>query len=226
MSHLLLVDDDATLRDGIRAGIGARGYACDTAADAAEAEERLDGDAAYDLVLLDITLPDGSGWRVLEGMRERGDETPVIFLTARHAPEDRVRGLRLGADDYVVKPFDFEELVARVEAVLRRHRPPVVYVIDGVRVDLSERRVERDGRVVELSKREFDLLAALIEADGAVLSRRDLLERVWDMRSDPGTNVVDVVVSRVRRKLDVGGTHSIRTVIGEGYRVEAQRVRA
>ncbi|MEM6673358.1 MAG: response regulator transcription factor [Planctomycetota bacterium] len=226
MSRLLLVDDDPKLREGIHAGVVARGYECDTAEDVAEADARLDTATAYDLVLLDITLPDGSGWDVLERLRARGDETPVIFLTARHAPDDRVRGLRLGADDYVIKPFEFEELVARIEAVLRRHRPPLVYVIGDVRLDLTARRAWRGDLEVELSKREFDLVAALIEAGGEVLSRSALLERVWDMRVDPGTNVVDVVVSRVRKKLDVSGTHSIRTVVGEGYCVRAERVRA
>lgn len=226
MNRLLLVDDDPTLRSSMRTGVTSRGYACDAAADAREARALLESESVYDLVLLDITLPDGSGWEVLEQLRDGGDETPVIFLTGRHAPEDRVRGLRLGADDYVTKPFEFEELLARVEAVLRRHRPPVVHAIGDVRIDFGTRRAEREGRDLELSKREFDLVAALIEADGAVLSRADLLERVWDIRVDPGTNVVDVVVSRVRRKLDHRGTHSIQTVVGEGYRVVARRVRA
>lgn len=226
MSSLLLVDDDPTLRTHVCAGLAARGMACEAAADAEEALERLRGKRPWDLVLLDVTLPGADGWSVLESLRAAGDETPVIFLTASHEPVDRVRGLRLGADDYVVKPFDFEELVARVEAVLRRRQPPEVYAVGEVRVDLSAKRAFRAERDLELSQREFGLLGALIRAEGRVLSRRELLAQVWGMDFDTGTNVVDVAVMRARKKLDQGGAHSIQTVVGEGYRVRAERVRA
>ena len=226
MNRLLLVDDDPTLRTHVCAGMQTRGYACESVADAQQARSRLAADRPFDLVLLDVTLPEESGWAVLESMRERGDETPVIFLTGSHTAADRVRGLRLGADDYVVKPFEFEELVARVEAVLRRYRPPVLYELGAVRVDLTARRAFRDGRDLELSQREFELLEALVLAEGAVLTRADLLGRVWDMTGDPNTNVVDVFVMRLRKKLDLGGGHAIQTVVGEGYRVEARRVKA
>jgi len=225
MNRLLLVDDDPTLRTHVRIGMQARGYSCETAADAGETRERLREGGPFDLLLLDVTMPGESGWDLLASIRAGGDQTPVIFLTGSHTTSDRVRGLRLGADDYVVKPFEFEELVARVEAILRRHRPPVLYDLGGVRIDLTARRVLRNGRDLELSQREFGLLEALVLADGAVLSRSELLARVWDMHTDTGTNVVDVVVMRVRKKLDLGGGHAIQTVVGEGYRIRAQRVK-
>jgi DNA-binding response OmpR family regulator len=226
MHRLLLVDDDPRLGADLSAGLSARGYAVDVAADAESARTRLGEGAPYDLVLLDVTLPHESGWCVLEGLRSAGDRTPVIFLTAHHEPEQRVRGLRLGADDYVAKPFEFEELVARVEAVLRRHRPPVVFELGPVRVDLSARRATRNGRDLELSMRELALLEALILADGAVLSRGDLMQRVWNMPADTRSNVVEVMVMRLRKKLDRGGGHAIQTIVGEGYRVRAERLRS
>lgn len=225
MDRILLIDDDSMLRASLVKGLTARGFHCEAKADAASALEVQASGAVYDLILLDVTLPDGSGWDVLEHFRADGDLTPVIFLTARHGLDDRVRGLRLGADDYVVKPFEFEELVARVEVILRRQRPPVTYVIEGVLVDLTARRATREGRDLELSLREFDLLAALIEAEGAVLDRRELLRRVWGMAHDTGTNIVDVVVMRARRKLDLRGSNVIQTVVGEGYRSQAKRIR-
>lgn len=225
VNRLLLVDDDPTLRTHVAAGMSARGYACETASDASEARERLDAEEPFDLVLLDVTLPGDSGWSVLEALRSGGDDTPVVFLTGSHTPADRVRGLRLGADDYVAKPFDFEELVARVEAVLRRHRPPLVYELGAVRIDLTAQRATRGDREIELSRREFALVEALVLAHGEVLTRPELLSKVWDMDFDSGTNVVDVVVMRVRKKLDVQGGNAIQTVVGEGYRADARRVK-
>ena len=224
MQRLLLVDDDAALLVDVQRGLEPRGYRVRTAGNAAQAREDLERQGPFDLVLLDVTLPDESGWSILEGLREAGDATPVIFLTGSHTAADRVRGLRLGADDYVIKPFDFEELVARIEAVLRRQLPPEVYGVGDLRVELSSGRVLRDGAPIELSQREFQVLRALILAGGEVRSRPQLLAEVWDMHSDPGTNVVDVVVMRLRRKLDAGSTHSIETVVGEGYRVRAERL--
>ena len=224
MNRLLLVDDDPGLVQSLHTGLTSRGYQVETAGDAESAGEHLRSGTPFDLVLLDVTLPGESGWTILEALRAGGSDTPVIFLTAHDTAADRIRGLRLGADDYVCKPFDFEELTARVEAVLRRHRPPVVYSLGAVRMNLTERTATKDGRDLELSKREFDLVQALILAEGAVMSRAELLERVWDMKGPTGTNVVDVVVMRVRKKLDLGGGHSIQTVIGEGYRVKAERI--
>lgn len=223
--NLLAIDDDPRLLRSVQRGLQSSGFDCTTASGLDQASELIEKTEGFDLILLDITLPKGSGWAFLEKLRSERNETPVIFLTARDALEDRVRGLRLGADDYVTKPFELEELVARIEAVLRRHEPPICYTLGDIRVDLKNRSVHRDGREIELSKREFDLLIALIEAEGEVLDRQQLLQRVWDIRHDPGTNMVDVVVMRIRKKLDHRGQHTIQTVVGKGYRVEAKRVR-
>jgi len=225
VTRILIVDDDSNFRGKLCTGLSETGYACEDAADSESARARLAGAAPYDLILLDVTLPTASGFELLEWMRTGGDATPVIFLTAHTSCADRVRGLRLGADDYVAKPFELEELLARIEAVLRRQRPPVVYEIGDVRIDLAARKASLAGRDLELSQRELALVEALIEAEGAVLSRADLLSRVWGIRGATATNIVDVIVMRARRKLDRGGGHSIQTVVGEGYRVKARRVR-
>ena len=194
------------------------------ACDADAALDVLAASAPFDLVLIDVTMPGRSGWELLESMRAKGRAEAAIFLTAHGQLEDRIRGLRLGADDYVVKPFEFEELVARMEAVLRRGRPRRHYAVGPLTVDIDGRRLTRDGREVELSRREFDVLAVLVEAEGRTLTRAEILDRAFGVRFDPGTNVVDVVVMRLRKKLDVGGGHAIRTVVGEGYMVRAERI--
>ncbi|QDV06166.1 Transcriptional activator protein CopR [Planctomycetes bacterium Poly30] len=226
MPLLLLVDDDAKLARDLSVGLAVYGFSVVTVGTLEEARTRLAGVESFALILLDVTLPDEDGWVLVEELRGAGDHVPVIFLTARSVLGDRVRGLRLGADDYVVKPFELEELNARIEANLRRHRPDEVYMVDGVQVNMDARTVVRDGRRLELSQREFGVLAALIRAEGRVLTRRELLLEVWEMSFDPGTNVVDVVVLRLRRKLDIGGRHTIQTAIGQGYSVRAERVQS
>ena len=224
MNRLLLLDDDPLLRRDLSAGLRARGYHVDTVEDAQAARTGLAELGPFDLLLFDITLPGESGLDLVEALRAEGDTTPIVFLTAHHTTEERVHGLRLGADDYIVKPFEFEELLARIEAVLRRRRPPVVYAVGDVRVDLDARRASLEGVDLELSTREFDLLAALIEVEGRVLSKQELLERVWEIRGATHTNAVEVAVMRLRKKLDRRGGHSVQTVVGEGYRVRAERV--
>jgi two-component system copper resistance phosphate regulon response regulator CusR len=178
------------------------------------------------VALLDVMMGGRSGWELLEEMRARGHDMPVLFVTAKHAVDDRVRGLRLGADDYVLKPFEFEELIARIEAVLRRRRALPVLEAHDVRIDLAHRTVERDGRRVDLSPKEFDLLLALVEAQGRVLSRAELLKRVWGIEFDPQTNVVDTAVARLRKRLDRGVEPLILTVVGEGYRIAPRGAQA
>lgn len=175
------------------------------------------GPGAFDLLLLDVMLPGSSGWDVLEHLRRNGDTTPVIFLTARSAVDERVKGLRLGADDYVVKPFEFTELLARIEAVRRRNAHGTTIVLGALRLDLELRVAEIGSRRVEMSPKEFELLVVLVRARGRVLSRAELLERVWGMGFDPGTNVVNVTVARLRRRLEAWMPDAIRTVAGEGY---------
>ncbi len=221
--RLLVVDDDPKFRGYMQRGLVDCGYECRTAADAEEAERLLVGTDAepFDLILLDVMMPGRSGWELLDDLRRNGLSTPVIFLTARHAVEERVKGLRLGADDYVIKPFEFAELLARIEVVARRAGALAVLEAGPLRVDVAHRTVEYDGLRIEVSPREFELLHALLEADGRTLSRAELLERIWGIGFDPETNVVDVLVARVRRKLGPRGRGLVETVVGEGYRLRA-----
>lgn len=216
---VLVVDDDPKLRDTLRRGLAESGIECDLAADADEAAARVARNGPYALLLLDVMMPGRSGYEFLEALRAGGDETPVLFLTARNEVDDRVRGLRLGADDYVIKPFELRELLARMEAVLRRHEHVRKLEVGDVVLDPVHRTVVRRGERVELSPREFEVLLALAEAPGRVLSRAVLLQRVWGIEFDPGTNLVDVQVARLRRKLHRSGPPIIETVIGEGYRL-------
>lgn len=217
--RLLIVDDDAKFRRYIRLGLEESGIACETACDVAEAlAATADGTGPFDVVLLDVMMPGRWGWEFLEKLRKRGDETPVIFVTARHSVDERVKGLQLGADDYIIKPFDFTELLARIEAVARRRRPHALS-LHGVEIDLDRRIVRRGARRVELSPREFALLQALAEAGGKVLPRAALLRTVWGIGFDPGTNVVEVLVARLRRKVDPDRRGVIETVAGQGYRL-------
>lgn len=218
--RVLVIDDDPKLRGYIRQGLEESGVACRTAASAEEAARELaESPGAFDLFLLDVMMPGRSGWEMLAELRAGGDQTPVIFLTARQGVEDRVRGLQLGADDYVIKPFELRELLARMEAVHRRRRPLSVLEVADLRIDLARRVVERGGERIEMSPREFDLLHALARAPGRVMSRAELLKEAWGIDFDPGTNLVDVQVARLRRKLHRAGPPVIHTVIGEGYRL-------
>jgi len=217
--NLLLVDDDPKFRSFMQKGLQESGLAVETADSGEQALSILEqrGLGAFDLLLLDVMLPKSSGWEVLERLRRLGDPTPVIFLTARSAVEERIKGLRLGADDYVIKPFEFSELLARIEVVRRRHEKPSALVVGSLRLDLERRAVECRGVRIEMSPREFDLLLVMARAKGQVLSRSKLLEAVWGMEFDPGTNVVNVLIARLRRRLDTWAPGLIRTVVGEGY---------
>ena len=218
--RLLVVDDDPKLRSLLKRGLEESSIDCETAGSVADALEIVkDVDSShFDLILLDVMLPDRTGWEFLSELRRIKDMTPVIFLTARHEVEERVKGLRLGADDYIIKPFEFTELLARVDAVMRRGAPYALDVGD-LRLDLSKSSAERDGHRIELSPREFGVLWALASSDGAPISRNELLEGVWEIDFDPGTNVVEVVIARLRRKLELRGARMIETVPGEGYRL-------
>jgi DNA-binding response OmpR family regulator len=218
--RLLVVDDDPKFRSYISSGLKESGIECATAADPDEALLTLQQEGrAFDLILLDVMMPAKSGWDLLFDLREQGRETPVIFVTARDAVEERVKGLKLGADDYVIKPFAFSELLARIEAVIRRRQSLAPVEVFDLRLDLVRRQVTRGGRAIDLSPREFDLLLALVRASGKVLARSELLREVWNIDFDPGTNVVDVHIGRLRRKIDRIGSPLIHTVRGEGYRL-------
>lgn len=218
---ILIVEDDPKARSYLAKGLSESGMSCTLAPDGATAL-RLLGAQAFDVVLLDVMLPDLDGWQVLERMRGDGIHSPVIFLTARDAVDERVRGLRMGADDYVVKPFAFAELLARIHTVLRRRQQTGRIRAGGLELDPLSGQVTRDGRQTELTRTELQLLRCLLERRGRVTSRAHLLKAVWGLEFDPETNVVEVHVARLRKKLDdPDGAPLIRTVRGEGYVIDA-----
>ncbi|HWH97820.1 MAG TPA: response regulator transcription factor [Pseudolysinimonas sp.] len=217
MTHVLIVDDEERIVSFVRHGLTAAGYVVSSTSSGLEALEMLRGDG-IDLVLLDIGLPDISGLEVLAHLRADGSKVPVIALTARDSSRDLVAGLDGGADDYIPKPFTFDELLARIRARLRdRDRSvPTRLEHDGLVLDLLERRANLGDREVDLSAREFALAEELLRHAGQVLSREQLLSRVWGYDFDPGSNVVDVYVRYLRSKL---GHERIETVRGAGYRL-------
>jgi DNA-binding response OmpR family regulator len=221
--RILVVEDERGIADLISQGLEAEGYAVSCAYDGEEGERQaLTGDFA--LVLLDVLLPRRSGLDVLSSVRAQRPELPVIMLTALGDTEDTVAGLDRGADDYVAKPFVFDELLARIRAQLRRpaQRDTTLLEIAGIRLDLRTRRVERGGGEVRLTAREFELLAYLMRHPNQVLSRSQILNAVWGYDFDPGTNVVEVYVGYLRRKLAVDGDPApIETVRSVGYRLVA-----
>jgi len=219
--HVLLVEDDPDFRLVTKHALASSGIEV-TSADTAEEglqllRERPPG--TFACVLLDVVLPGRSGWDLLLEIREEGDEIPVIFVTGQESLEERVRGLRMGADDYLIKPIEYEELAARIEAVLRRRRELADVVFGDLRLDLGRRRAHRGDARIELSPREYDLLLVLARAGGEVVPRERILGEVWDIPYDPGTNVLDVHIGRLRKKLDHTGPPLIRTVRGEGYQL-------
>ena len=215
MVNLLVVEDEERIASFLAKGLRAHGYSVEWVSSGGEALRRVT-QADISLVILDLGLPDLDGLEVLEGLRERGATVPVLVLSARGRVDDRVKGLNLGADDYLAKPFAFEELLARVRANLRPRASvsPGVLRAGGIRVDVQQREVSVDGRPVSLSAREFSLLKAFVGRPLQVLSRQELLSMAWGMNFDPGTNIVDVYVGYLRRKL---GEPVIETVRGAGY---------
>jgi DNA-binding response OmpR family regulator len=221
--RVLVVEDEARIASFVTKGLRAQGFAVEHAATAAEAFEGVLR-AEPDLIVLDLGLPDVDGTQLLTRLRDAGHFMPVLILTARGEVADRVKSLNLGADDYLTKPFAFDELLARIRARLRRRdeaRTPTVRVGE-VELDLRTRRVSVDGRPVDLTAREFSLLETLLRHPGQVLSRQQLLSGVWGFSFDPGSNLVDVYVGYLRRKLGEG---RIETVRGAGYRLVAEGAR-
>jgi two-component system OmpR family response regulator len=216
--RLLLLEDDQETAEALAKGLGREGHDVSVARDVAEAVA-LTRDVRFDAAVLDVMVPGGSGFDVLALLRASQPPVPALLLTARGAVEDRVRGLDAGADDYLVKPFSFAELAARVRALGRRGGAPAARLrADGLELDLLRRQVQHGEKRLELTRIEFDLLAALLRAGGETVSRGELLREVWNLSFDPGTNVVDVHVNRLRRKLeDAGVPPLVRTVRGQGY---------
>ena len=236
MKRILLVEDNADLAFGLRNNLEIEGYAVDVAADGAAGLERARG-SRPDLLILDLMLPRLDGFRLLQSLREKDRETPVLILTARGEESDKVRGLKLGADDYVTKPFGVLELLARVEALLRRGRPrsaSVAAVPDrparfgDVVVDPAARTVVRGGHSVELTPKEFDLLIALLARGGAVATRFDLMREVWGYSDDAVSRTIDTHIGELRRKLeaDPASPRHILTARKVGYRLETKPSRA
>lgn len=222
--HILIVEDEEKTAAFLRRGLKEAGFVVDVAAEGEEGLHRaLSGD--YDLVILDAMLPGQDGWSVLRELRSQGRSLPVLFLTARSAVPDRVKGLELGADDYLVKPYAFTELLARVRALLRRRgeRQPDVLQIADLRVDLLGMKAYRGQTRLDLAPKEFALLSLLARRQGEVLSRFVIAEQVWDIHFDSDSNVVDVAIGRLRRKVDDPfPVKLVHTARGMGYVLEAR----
>jgi len=219
---ILIVEDEQKTGDYLKQGLSEAGFVADLARDGVDGLHlALTGD--YDLVVLDVMLPRMDGWEVMREIRQKGKHLPVLFLTARDQVEDRVKGLEYGADDYLVKPFAFSELLARVRALLRRGRtsePELLQVAD-LELDLLRRRVTRGGKRIDLTAKEFALLELLLRRQGEVLPRSLIASQVWDMNFDSDTNVIEVAMRRLRAKIDDDFEPKlIRTVRGMGYVLE------
>ena len=217
--RILLVEDDPKLSAVLRQGLKEHGFAADAARNAHEGLALAES-VEYDAILLDVMLPGRSGFDLLRDIRARGSRVPVLMLTARAAVEDRVRGLDLGADDYLPKPFDFQELLARLRAITRRPRvePQTLLKVADLELEPSRRDVRRAGRKIDLTAKEFALLEYMMRKRGVVVTRSMILDHVWDMDYDGGSNLVEVYINYLRRKVDQDFEPKlIHTVRGAGY---------
>ncbi|KAB0599103.1 heavy metal response regulator transcription factor [Castellaniella defragrans] len=221
---LLIVEDETKMGEYLCQGLTEAGFVVDLARTGLDGHH-LASTEAYDLIILDVMLPDVDGWRIMQALRKAKSAVPVLFLTARDSIEDRVKGLELGADDYLVKPFAFAELLARVRTLLRRGSIAIandhLQIADLV-LDIPRRQAERKGMRIHLSQKEFTLLELLIRRRGEVLPRSLIASQVWDMNFDSDTNVIDVAIRRLRAKIDDAFEPKlIHTVRGMGYMLDA-----
>ncbi|MBZ5707405.1 MAG: response regulator transcription factor [Acidobacteriia bacterium] len=222
--RILIAEDDTALASFVRKGLEAEHYAVDVSADGEQARA-MAGEFDYDLVVLDLILPRLDGVSILRYVRTRKPSVPILVLTGRSRVEDRVQCLDLGADDYLVKPFSFSELSARIRALLRRCHLPAesVLAVDDLKLDRVERRVERAGRRIELTSKEFALLEYLMRNAGRRITRAMIIEHVWNLSFDTCTNVVDVYINYLRRKVDDGANKRlIHTIRGVGYELSTR----
>jgi two-component system OmpR family response regulator len=220
----LLVEDDDTIAGFVERGLREAGFAVDWFADGAAGFEAAIGQP-YDVAVVDLMLPKRDGLSLIDELRRRGVETPVLILSARRSVDDRVRGLQAGGDDYLTKPFAFAELLARVQALVRRASrapEPTTLTVEDLVLDLLSRRVRRGDQIIDLRPREFALLEYLMRNAGKVISKTMILSHVWDYSFDPQTNIVDVLVSRLREKIDRRFEKKLlHTVRGVGYVIRA-----
>lgn len=223
--RILVVEDERKVASFVRRGLQEEGHAVDVAPDGGVALDLVLGDPPYDLVVLDLMLPKRDGFAVLRALREERVGTPVLILTARESVADKVRGLDLGGDDYLTKPFAFEEFLARVRALLRRgaaDRAPVLRLND-LTLDPATRRVTRAGRPIDLTAREYALLEYFMRNAGRILTRPLIAEHVWGIDFDPESNIIDVYIGYLRRKLEEpAGGRLLHTVRGAGYVLKAE----
>ncbi|MBK8270155.1 MAG: response regulator transcription factor [Planctomycetes bacterium] len=222
--RILLVEDNQKMARFIKQGLIEQGHAVDVAENGADGED-MAVSKPYDLTILDVMLPDQDGIATCRNMRRRGIKTPVLMLTALSTTGDKVQGLDAGADDYLTKPFEFDELVARIRALLRRGLAQEASVLkfDDLELDLMKRAVSRAGQRVKLTSKEFALLEYFMRHPDRVLTRTAIGEHVWDMNFDNDSNVIDVYVSMLRRKIDKGfGKRIIHTVVGTGYKMSLE----
>ena len=221
---ILVAEDEPKTGVYLKQGLAEAGFVVDLVTNGIDAVQQAH-DEEYDLLILDVMMPGLDGWQVLERARAAGSETPALFLTARDQVEDRVKGLELGADDYLVKPFAFSELLARVRSLLRRGTNATVQTslaIADMQVDLLKRRVERGGKRIDLTAKEFMLLELLLRRRGEVLSKSLIASKVWDINFDSDTNIIEVAIRRLRAKIDDGfPVKLIQTVRGMGYFIDS-----
>ncbi len=220
---ILVAEDEPKTGLYLKQGLAEAGFIVDLVTNGLDAFEQA-VDEPYDLLILDVMMPGLDGWQVLEKVRATGIHTPALFLTARDRVEDRVKGLELGADDYLIKPFAFSELLARVRSLLRRGNgavAPTTLIIEDLQVDLLKRRAERGGRRIDLTAKEFLLLELLLRKRGEVLSKSLIASKVWDINFDSDTNIIEVAIRRLRAKIDDDfSVKLIQTVRGMGYFID------
>lgn len=223
--RLLVVEDESKTGDYLKQGLSEAGFQVSLARNGLDGHH-LAMTELFDVIILDVMLPDVSGWKILQSLREADNKTPVLFLSARDSIDDRVKGLELGADDYLIKPFAFAEVLARVRTLIRRGAVQTVddiLIVADLEMDIPKRKIQRAGKRILLSNKEFSLLELLLRREGEVLPRSLIASQVWDMNFDSDTNVIDVAIRRLRAKVDDDFTIKlIHTVRGMGYKLEVE----